>query len=66
VSDETAFNSPDLRLLSQQAKAKTFQIGKKQKTLLRMNNIIQFEDKVSRSRSKHEGESSASFATDST
>ena len=26
-----------------------------------MNNVIQFEDRVSRSRSKHEGESSASL-----
>jgi hypothetical protein len=45
---------------TEQTKAKTLQIGKKQKTLLRMNNVIQFEDRVSRSRSKHEGESSAS------
>ena len=35
---------------------KPFQLGKKTKTL---NHAMQLEDRVSRSRSKHEGESSA-------
>jgi hypothetical protein len=43
-------------LLHEKTKPKTFQIGKKEKTL---NQAIQFEDRVSRSRGKHEGESSA-------
>jgi hypothetical protein len=37
-------------------KQQPFQLGKKQKSL---NNAFQLEDKVSRSRSKHEGEPSA-------
>jgi len=41
---------------TERTKAKTFQIRKKQKTNQPMNNVIQFEDRVSRSRSKHEGE----------
>jgi hypothetical protein len=44
------------QLPHERQKQKPFQIGKKQKTL---NNAIQLEDKVSRSRSKHEGEPSA-------
>jgi len=43
-------------LLYERQKQKPFQLGKKQKTL---NSAIQLEDKVSRSPSKHEGESSA-------
>jgi hypothetical protein len=43
-------------LLHEKTKPKTFQIGKKEQTL---NQAIQFEDRVSRSRGKHEGESSA-------
>ena len=38
---------------------KTFQIRKTQKTDQSMNNAIQFEDRVSGSRSRPEGESSA-------
>ena len=44
---------------AERTKAKTFQIRKRQKTNQPMNNVIQIEDRVSRSRSKHEGESSA-------
>jgi hypothetical protein len=46
---------------TERTKAKTFQIRKKQKTNQSMNNVIQIEDRVSRRRSKHEGESSASL-----
>jgi hypothetical protein len=46
---------------TERTKAKTFQIRKKQKTNQPMNNVIQIEDRVSRRRSKHEGESSASL-----
>jgi hypothetical protein len=44
---------------AERTKAKTFQIRKRQKTNQPMNNVIQIEDRISRSRSKHEGESSA-------
>ena len=40
-------------------KSKNFPKKEKTKTEQFMNNIIQIEDRVSRSRSKHEGESSA-------
>ena len=40
-------------------KAKNFPNKEKAKTDQPMNSAIQFEDRVSRSRSKHEGESSA-------
>ena len=40
-------------------KSKTFPNKEKAKTNQPMNNAIQLEDRVSRSRSKHEGESSA-------
>jgi hypothetical protein len=43
-------------LLHEKTKPKTFQIGKKKKTL---NQAIQFEDRVTRGRGKHEGESPA-------
>src|SRR5580704_6078789 len=47
---------------TERTKAKTFQIRKKQKQKQKqINNVIQIEDRVSRSRSKHEGESSASL-----
>jgi hypothetical protein len=41
------------------SKNKNFPNKEKAKTDQPMNNAIQFEDRVSRSRSKHEGESSA-------
>jgi transcription elongation factor GreB len=44
---------------NRKTKAKTFQIMEKAKTNQPMNSIAQFEDRASRSRSKHEGESSA-------
>ncbi len=40
-------------------KSKDFPNKEKAKTNQPMNNVIQLEDRVSRSRSKHEGESSA-------
>jgi hypothetical protein len=46
---------------TERTKAKTFQIRKKAKTIQLMNNVIQIEDRVSRSQSKHEGEPSASL-----
>jgi hypothetical protein len=42
-------------------KSKDFPNKEKQKQNQPMNNVIQIEDRVSRSRSKHEGESSASL-----
>ena len=42
-------------------KSKDFPNKEKAKTNQPMNNVIQIEDRVSRSRSKHEGESSASL-----
>src|ERR1700691_594068 len=42
-------------------KSKDFPNKEKAKTIQPMNNALQFEDRVSRSRSKHEGESSASL-----
>ena len=42
-----------------QTSSKDFPNKEKAKTNQPMNNVIQFEDRVSRSRSKHEGESSA-------
>jgi len=48
-------------LLPEKQKQKPFLKRKKQKHDQQMKCAIQFEDKVSRSRSKHEGESSASL-----
>jgi hypothetical protein len=44
---------------TERTKAKNFPNKEKAKTNRTMNNVIQLEDRVSRSRSKHEGESSA-------
>jgi hypothetical protein len=44
---------------TEKTKTKTFPKRKKQKRSKPMNNGVQFEDRASRSRSKHEGESSA-------
>ena len=46
---------------TERTKAKDFPNKEKAKTNQPMNNVIQIEDRVSRSRSKHEGESSASL-----
>ena len=43
---------------TEKTKTKTFPKNEKAKTIQPMNNVVQFEDRVSRSRSKHEGESS--------
>jgi hypothetical protein len=44
---------------TERTKSKNFPNKEKAKTIQSMNNALQFEDRVSRSRSKHEGESSA-------
>ena len=44
---------------TEKTKAKNFPKKEKARTIQAMNNVIQFEDRVSRSRSKHEGEPSA-------